>query len=117
MTVDIFKQTEKRNAEAEKKNEPQTPAYKNRFFVFLLQHYRGRVQDIFQRAGTTVRDYNNALDYFDERGQVHFNRPNVRSLEEIRRAQIENKRDFDDFQQKGRPVIEEEIDDFVEEDY
>eukprot|EP00971_Amphidinium_carterae_P082124 1624455-Amphidinium_carterae.1 len=117
MTVDIYKQAEKKNTEAEKKNEPQTPAYKDRFFVFLIQHYRGRVRDIFQRAGATMQDYNNALDYFDERGQVHFNKPNVRSLDEIRRSQTENKREFDDFKQRGQQVIEEEIDDFVEEDY
>eukprot|EP00971_Amphidinium_carterae_P314447 6250369-Amphidinium_carterae.1 len=66
MTLDIYKQAEKKNGQAEKKNEPQTPPHKNRFFVFLLQHYRGRVRGIFQRAGTKVEDYNNAVDYFDD---------------------------------------------------
>eukprot|EP00971_Amphidinium_carterae_P066400 1314861-Amphidinium_carterae.1 len=76
MTVDIYKQAEKKNAEAEKRGEQTTPPYRNRFFVFLLQHYRGRVRDIFQRAGATLQDYNNAVDYFDQRGSTHFLKPN-----------------------------------------
>eukprot|EP00971_Amphidinium_carterae_P080601 1594771-Amphidinium_carterae.1 len=118
MTVDIYKQYEKNKEQAEKKNEPQALPHKNRFFVFLLQHYRPRVRDIFQRAGARVEDYNNAVDYFDDRGGTHFHKPNVRGLDEIRRSQQEDrKRNFDDFKQKEHSVIEEEIDDFVDEDY
>eukprot|EP00971_Amphidinium_carterae_P070970 1403243-Amphidinium_carterae.1 len=60
MTVEIFKQ-------AEKKNDPQNPPYRNRFFVFILQHYRERVREIFLRAEARLEDYNNAVDYFDDR--------------------------------------------------
>eukprot|EP00971_Amphidinium_carterae_P138539 2745021-Amphidinium_carterae.1 len=35
MTIEIFKQ-------AEKKYDPMNPPTKNRFFVFILQHYRER---------------------------------------------------------------------------
>eukprot|EP00971_Amphidinium_carterae_P226805 4498158-Amphidinium_carterae.1 len=47
MTIEIILQ-------AEKKYDPQNPPTKNRFFVFILQHYRERVRDIFQRAGATI---------------------------------------------------------------
>eukprot|EP00971_Amphidinium_carterae_P323734 6433722-Amphidinium_carterae.1 len=59
MTIEIFKQ-------AEKKHDPQNPPTKNRFFVFILQHYRERVQNIFLRAGATVGEYNQAVEYFDD---------------------------------------------------
>eukprot|EP00971_Amphidinium_carterae_P145250 2878253-Amphidinium_carterae.1 len=121
MTLDIYKQAEKKNEQAERTNEQTTAPFRSRFFVFLIQHYRARLRDIFQRAGATVQDYNNAVDYFDERGGTHFNKPNVRSLDEIRRSQAEEKkRSFDDFKhkgQQGQQVIEEEIHDFVDEDY
>eukprot|EP00971_Amphidinium_carterae_P109569 2169530-Amphidinium_carterae.1 len=81
MTIEIFTQ-------ATKKHDPANPPTKNRFFVFILQHYRKRVQNIFQRAGATVEEYNQAVDYFDSRGGAHFNRlklsPNRRDLHEIR---------------------------------
>eukprot|EP00971_Amphidinium_carterae_P223120 4427417-Amphidinium_carterae.1 len=119
MTVDIYKQAGKKNEQAEKTNEQTTPPHKHRFFVFLLQHYRARVRDIFQRAGARLEDYNNAVCYFDERAGTHFHKPNVRSLEETRRSQTEDKkRNFDDFEHNQKqPVIEEEIDDCVDEDY
>eukprot|EP00971_Amphidinium_carterae_P171118 3391358-Amphidinium_carterae.1 len=98
MTVDIYKQYEKNVKE--KKDEPQALPYKNRFFVFLLQHYRPRVRDIFQRAGAKVQDYINAVEYFDDRGGTHFHKPNTRNLDEIRRSHEEDrKRHFDDFKQ------------------
>eukprot|EP00971_Amphidinium_carterae_P260849 5174835-Amphidinium_carterae.1 len=90
MTVEIFKQ-------AEKKTDTQNPPTKNRFFVFILQRYRERVRDIFQQAGATIEDYNKALEYFDERGGTHFTHPNRRSIEEIRKTQAEDKkRSLDD---------------------
>eukprot|EP00971_Amphidinium_carterae_P013343 263053-Amphidinium_carterae.1 len=117
MTVDIYKQYEKNVKE--KKDDPQALPYKNRFFVFLLQHYRPRVRDIFQRAGAKVQDYNNAVEYFDARGGTHFYKPNTRNLDEIRRSHEEDRKrqNFDDFKQERQPVIEEEIEDFVDEDY
>eukprot|EP00971_Amphidinium_carterae_P067856 1343320-Amphidinium_carterae.1 len=106
MTVDIYKQYEKNKEQAEKRNEPQALPYKNRFFVFLLQHYRPRVRDIFQRAGARVEDYNNAVYYFDDRGGTHFHKPNIRSIDEIRRSQEEDrKRHFDDFKQEKQPIL------------
>eukprot|EP00971_Amphidinium_carterae_P214715 4260800-Amphidinium_carterae.1 len=78
MTIEIFQ-----NAQG-KKYDANNPPTNNRFFVFLLQHYRERFQHIFQRAGCTVEDYNQTLDYFDKRGRAHFNRPNRRDLQEIR---------------------------------
>eukprot|EP00971_Amphidinium_carterae_P209120 4148563-Amphidinium_carterae.1 len=60
------------------------PPTKHRFFFFILQHYRGRVQDIFRRAGATPEEYYQAMDYFDNRGGAHFNRPNRRDLHEMR---------------------------------
>eukprot|EP00971_Amphidinium_carterae_P015341 302841-Amphidinium_carterae.1 len=77
MTIDIFRNEGK-------KNEANNPPTNNRFFVFLLQHYRDRFQNIFQRAGVTVEDYNQTLDYFDKRGSAHFNRVNRRDLREMR---------------------------------
>eukprot|EP00971_Amphidinium_carterae_P025305 499629-Amphidinium_carterae.1 len=47
--------------EAEKKYDSMNPPTKNRFFVFILQHYRERVQNIFLRAGATVGEYNQAV--------------------------------------------------------
>eukprot|EP00971_Amphidinium_carterae_P087786 1736995-Amphidinium_carterae.1 len=76
MTIEIFVQ-------AQKKYDPMNPPTHNRFFVFLLQHYRERLQNIFLRAGATIEDYNEAVDYFDRRGGAHFNRPNRRDLQEI----------------------------------
>eukprot|EP00971_Amphidinium_carterae_P076945 1520135-Amphidinium_carterae.1 len=51
MTVEIFRQ-------AEKKYHTQNPPTRNRFFVFILQHYRERVHNIFRRAGATIAEYN-----------------------------------------------------------
>eukprot|EP00971_Amphidinium_carterae_P325634 6456004-Amphidinium_carterae.1 len=61
MTIEIFLQ-------AQKKYDPMTPPTHNRFFLFILQHYRDRLQYIFQRAGASVEDYNQVLEYFDKRG-------------------------------------------------
>eukprot|EP00971_Amphidinium_carterae_P207699 4121237-Amphidinium_carterae.1 len=122
MTIEIFKQSEK-------KYEPANPPTKNRFFVFLLQHYRERVQNIFLRAGATIAEYNKAVEYFDDRGGTHFTRPNRRNLDEIRSTQSaeERKRQLDYIQQlpemqrlpRGdqQPIIREEIDDYVDDDY
>eukprot|EP00971_Amphidinium_carterae_P154125 3056654-Amphidinium_carterae.1 len=77
MTIEIFSQ-------AVKKYDPMNPPTKNRFFVFILQHYRERVQNIFQRAGATPEEYHQTVKYFDNRGGAHFNRPNRRDLHEIR---------------------------------
>eukprot|EP00971_Amphidinium_carterae_P137014 2715190-Amphidinium_carterae.1 len=108
MTVDIFKQ-------AERKNDPTNPAYKNRFFVFRLQHYRDRVRDIFRRAEARTEDYNNAVDYFDDRGGTHFARPNRRTLEEIRRSQQEDIKM--ETRRAPREMNDIDIEDFVEEDF
>eukprot|EP00971_Amphidinium_carterae_P293756 5832004-Amphidinium_carterae.1 len=80
MTIEIFVQTQK-------KYDPMNPPTHNRFFVFVLQHYRERLHYILQRAGATLNDYNQAIEYFDKRGGAHFNRPNRRDLQEIRATQ------------------------------
>eukprot|EP00971_Amphidinium_carterae_P093442 1849371-Amphidinium_carterae.1 len=77
MTIEIFQNSQK-------KYEVNNSPTQNRFFVFLLQHYRERFQNICQRAGVTVEDYNQILEYFDKRGGSRFNRPNRRDLHETR---------------------------------
>eukprot|EP00971_Amphidinium_carterae_P261794 5193244-Amphidinium_carterae.1 len=74
-----------------------------------------------------MEDYNKAVEYFDDRGGTHFNnKPNRRNIDVIRKTQSaeDKKRSLDEIkpemqQQRGEqpPVIEEEIDGFVDEDY
>eukprot|EP00971_Amphidinium_carterae_P295364 5865841-Amphidinium_carterae.1 len=48
MTIEIFQN-------AQKKYDVNNPPTQNRFFVFLLQHHRERFQNLFLRAGASVR--------------------------------------------------------------
>eukprot|EP00971_Amphidinium_carterae_P223286 4430555-Amphidinium_carterae.1 len=86
MTIEIFVQ-------AQNKYDLMNPPTHNRLFLFVLQHYRDRLQYIFQRAGASIEDYNQAVEYFDKRGGAHFSRPNGRDLHEIRATQTAEERE------------------------
>eukprot|EP00971_Amphidinium_carterae_P044448 874217-Amphidinium_carterae.1 len=53
MTIEIYLQ-----AQSKRERDELHPAYQNRFFLFLVQHYLPRLQNIFQRAGATHEEYN-----------------------------------------------------------
>eukprot|EP00971_Amphidinium_carterae_P263468 5227139-Amphidinium_carterae.1 len=123
MTIEIFTQ-------AQKKYDPNNPPTKNRFFVFILQYYRERVQNISKLAGATVEEYNQTVEYFDNRGGSHFARPNRRNLDEIRRtpqAAEERKKHLDYIRQlpemaplpkiTTEPTLVRDYDDFDHYDY
>eukprot|EP00971_Amphidinium_carterae_P170252 3373278-Amphidinium_carterae.1 len=123
MTIEIFTQ-------AEKKYDQNNPPTKHRFFVFILQHYRERVSNIFKLAGATVGGCRRIVEYFDNRGGAHFTRPNRRNLDEIRRTPQtaeERKRQLDYIRQlpemaplpklTTEPTLVRDYDDFEHYDY
>eukprot|EP00971_Amphidinium_carterae_P323341 6425942-Amphidinium_carterae.1 len=78
---------EKNVTQARQKPDDSNPPHQHRFFLFLVQHYSHRLQNIFQRAGATSDDYQRGLFNFDKRCVNHFTRPNRRTLQMIRTTQ------------------------------